>query len=314
MKKIMTFILLCFVFHMNTPAQALTPMNERELQQYVSEFGWTVDDLRHYLSMYDRTLADFSTMEELKRWLGDPVTEEGLTELLLRYHLTEEELEALLGQFGETVQDYTFMNDLRTAVDFYMRHNERMQRINDRLSSLGFTEEEAKRFFDHMMSLRDETMLQQLDALSARIDRLSSESDAAKRRKEAIAIWKQLLDAIGLQSNFYFVTIGQMEHVSADQLAATASPDGRDLLITLSNKEGERIIDLQLPKRANMTTFILHAEKDLLDVGKMAHEMKGKLLGEKMPNTASPYVRNMMAGLLLMLGGVLLYVRKRVVQ
>ncbi|MED4922869.1 LPXTG cell wall anchor domain-containing protein, partial [Anoxybacillus geothermalis] len=48
-----------------------------------------------------------------------------------------------------------------------------------------------------------------------------------------------------------------------------------------------------------------------IDAGLLAVEMKGKLDGEKRPETASPYLTYTLAGLMLASAGFLLYRRVR---
>lgn len=316
MKNFLFIAAMCFFFNtMSFEQRAFAKINDQQLQEYISSFGWTMEDLQQYLANHDRTLADFATFDKLKQWLGTPITEENINELLTRYRLTQEELEALLGQFGETTQDYTFINDLDTAVDFYLHHNEQMQKINDMLASIGFTEGEASRLFEHIMSLHDKTIAQRLEALDARIERLLHMDERMKfttaQQKEALSIWQDLLATLGLQSKFYLVKIGQMEEVSARQLIAMETLEGRDLLVALDNHQGERVMDLQLPENMFMSKFVLHAGQDFIHAGQMASEMKEKMQGEKMPNTASPYVMNVLMGLFLMLLGAFLYLQTR---
>ncbi|ANB59189.1 processed acidic surface protein [Anoxybacteroides amylolyticum] len=275
-----------------------------DVEPYLHEFGWTESDLQRYLLHYHRTLADFATPEELKRWLGPPVTEAGVEQLLQRYQLTEEQLEALLGQFGETMQDYTWMNDLDAAVRFYLRSYENMQRVHDALSSLEFTEDEAKRLFDHVRTLPANGKR----ALQAQAARLAE----GKNDLEAIAdVWKQLLRTLRLKGDMYVVSTGQMKPVSAHELLEQTTRD-EDVWIALSDEEGMRIMDLQLPKRTNVVDAIIETEKELLTAGQLAYDMKRTLYGQKMANTASPYVAHMLWGVAFLFVGLLLFRKKKV--
>lgn len=277
-----------------------------DVEPYVREVGWTEMDLQRYLLQYHRTLADFATKEELKRWLGPPVTESGIERLLQRYQLTEEQLEALLGQFGETVQDYTWMNDLDTAVRFYLRSYEHMQRVHDALSSLEFTEDEAKRLFDHVRTLSANGKRE----LQAQAVRLAD----GKNDPEVLAdVWQQLLHTLQLKGDMYVVSTGQMKPVSARELLEQTTHD-QDVWIALSDEEGMRIMDLQLPKRTNVVDAMIETEKELLTAGQLAYDMKGTLYGQKMANTASPYVANMVWGMVLLFIGLFLFRKKKVVR
>ncbi|WP_199426870.1 processed acidic surface protein [Thermaerobacillus caldiproteolyticus] len=316
MKKLLFVAVIClFLNTINVDDRAFAQINEKELQQYVSSFGWTIEDLQHYLADYDMTINDFATLEKLKERLGTPITEENLNELLMRYNLTQEELEALLGQFGETVQDYTFIKDLDTAVDFYLHHDKEMQEINDMLASIGFTEQEVNRLFEHIMSLDERALVQQLEGVDARLEPFLHIDDPTKltdaQQEELISIWETLLSALEIQPKFYLVKHGQKQKVSSRQLMAMNTLGGRDLLVELYNNQGERLVDLQLSENMLTSDYILHAGESFVHAGEMAAEMKEKMQGEKMPNTASPYVTNTLIGLLLMLLGAFVYWRTR---
>lgn len=307
MRKLAVIVFLALGLLTSVSVNVQAAVRDSEIQSYIGDFGWTLADLRHYLSLHNRTLADFATVEELKQWLGPPVTEEGLERLLQRYQLTKEELEVLLGQFGETVQDYVLMNDLDTAIRFYLRSYEKMQRVHDMLSSMEFTEEEAKRFFDHVRSLHANDV-NELKALNVRLAQIRADNT------EAVAtVWQQLLNALRLQADIYLVTTGQMKPVSARELMMR-KPLTEDVWIALSDEDGARIIDLRLPKHTNAANVIVQAEKELLTAGQIAYDMKGTLYGQKMANTASPYAVNMALGLLLIVAGLFFYKQKRVVR
>lgn len=301
MRRWIVSVMCIFVFGYSYYVEAAVRV--ADVAPYIREVGWTEMDLHRYLSQYHRTLADFATAEELKQWLGPPVTEAGVERVLQRYQLTKEELEALLGQFGETVQDYTWMNDLDTAVRFYLRSYEHMQRVHDVLSSLEFTEDEAKRLFDHVRALSANGK-RELKAQAARLADGDSDSGAVAD------IWQQLLRILQLKADMYVVTTGQMKPVSAHELLAQKTLDA-DVWIALSDEEGRRIMDLQLPKRTNVAEAIVEAEKELLMAGQLAYEMKGALYGQKMANTASPYVANMLWGVAFLFIGLFLFRKKK---
>ncbi len=62
--------------------------------------------------------------------------------------MTREEAEALLGQFGEQLQHYTFVEDLDYALSFYRDRYDTMQAMTDMLATIGLTEDEIRRLFE----------------------------------------------------------------------------------------------------------------------------------------------------------------------
>ncbi|MFC6604971.1 processed acidic surface protein [Ectobacillus funiculus] len=91
-------------------------------------------------------LDDFETTEDLQAMLGTPITDENLNDLLKDYSLTREQLNSLLAEFGESLDDYKFIEDLDNAVDFYVNHDEELEESEALLSQIGLTEEEVDRF------------------------------------------------------------------------------------------------------------------------------------------------------------------------
>ncbi|WP_144550689.1 processed acidic surface protein [Bacillus sp. X1(2014)] len=62
-----------------------------ELNAFLTETKWTEEDLDSYLEYYyDMSLKDFSTIDELKETLGEPITEENLQELIKEYEFQNE--------------------------------------------------------------------------------------------------------------------------------------------------------------------------------------------------------------------------------
>ncbi|MGJ3221803.1 processed acidic surface protein [Geobacillus thermoleovorans] len=272
-------------------------ISRSELEQYAESVGWTVSDLLDYLDRYGLTAADFRTMDELKQWLGTPITDERLHAVLRRHGLTVEELEALLGQFGETVQDYTFVEDLDRAIRFYSQHNAAMQQINDLLGALGMTEQEVRALTRHIASLDDPQLAGRLAALRERL-RPFAEMEGPwteTERRKLRAMWEEGLRLLKLEAD------------EPDIKAAGAEP----IRIRLYNRQGEEVADIAITREMLTSGYIVRAGEKGIDAGLLAVEMKGKMYGEKLPETASPYLTYTLAGLMLASAGFLLYRRVR---
>ncbi|MED4270698.1 processed acidic surface protein [Geobacillus stearothermophilus] len=270
-------------------------ISRSELEQYAESVGWTVSDLLAYLDQYGLTAADFRTMDEMKQWLGTPITDERLHAVLRRHGLTVEELEALLGQFGETVQDYTFVEDLDRAIRFYSQHNAAMQQINDLLGVLGMTEQEVRAFTRHIASIDDPQLAGRLAALREQL-RPFAETEGPwtdEERRKLRAMWEEGLRLLELEAD------------EPDIKAAGAEP----IRIRLYNRQGEEVADIAITREMLTSGYIVRAGEKGIDAGLLAVEMKGKMYGEKLPETASPYLPQAAAGVLLAVAGALLYRR-----
>ncbi|ARI76204.1 processed acidic surface protein [Halobacillus mangrovi] len=96
-----------------------------EVESFVAELGWTVQDLEEYLDFYELSLEDFEDMDELREFLGEPLTEENLNVLLSDYGLSLEEASQLLIENGELEEGqsildaYALVEDLDMDLSFY---------------------------------------------------------------------------------------------------------------------------------------------------------------------------------------------------
>jgi processed acidic surface protein len=316
LKRWLFAMIACLVFIIaSNGTRAFAQIEKQELEQYIDSIGWSMDDLLHYLDKYQMTVADFQSMEELKQWLGTPITEENMQRLLKKHQLMQEELEALLGQFGETVQDYTFIEDLDTAVHFYLHHNEKMQQINDMLGTIGFTESEAKRLFAHIASLPNPHVGQQLAELNRRLKPFLQVEDATKltetQRRQLLSIWEDTLSTLRMKATFYLEKNGKRKEIAYRELAAANIPDGRELLVKLYNEAGELLSDVRLSKEMFTSGYVMRAGEKWVAAGALASEMKETMYGEKMPDTASPYLAHALSGVLLALFGFYVYWRTK---
>ncbi|WMV75992.1 processed acidic surface protein [Geobacillus thermodenitrificans] len=288
-----------------SPVSAAAAISRAELEQYVESVGWTVSDLLTYLDRYGLTVADFRTMEELKQWLGTPLNEERLHAVLHQHGLTVEELDALLGQFGETVQEYTFVEDLDAAIRFYSQHNDAMQQMNDLLGALGMTEKEVNKLARHIASLGNLQLSEQLTTLRERL-RPFKETEGPwtkEARRKLQAIWNEALDLLQLEAKFY--VDGQETGFSA----ATASAGAKPIVVKVYNRQGEEIVDIAVTREMLSSGYIVRAGEKGIEAGLLALKMKRMMYGEKLPDTASPYLMHALAGLLLMFAGFFLYRR-----
>ncbi|MGG3160604.1 processed acidic surface protein [Geobacillus stearothermophilus] len=280
-------------------------ISRSELEQYAESVGWTVSDLLAYLDQYGLTAADFRTMDEMKQWLGTPITDERLHAVLRRHGLTVEELEALLGQFGETVQDYTFVEDLDRAVRFYSQHNAAMQQMNDLLGVLGMTEQEVRAFTRHIASIDDPQLAGRLAALRERLRPFEQTEGpwTDEQRRELRALWEKALRLLQLEAKYY---------VNGREItpSAAAAADTKTI-VKLYNRQGEEIADIAVTREMLTSGYIVRAGEKGIDAGLLALEMKGMMYGEKLPETASPYLTYTLAGLMLASAGFLLYRRVR---
>ncbi|KHE67652.1 processed acidic surface protein [Halobacillus sp. BBL2006] len=107
------------------PSVGSAAPENKEVERFVEDLGWTFQDLEEYLDFYELSLEDFEDMDELREFLGEPLSEDNLNELLHDYGWSLEEATALLRENGEldeneTILDaYIFLEDLDSDLYFY---------------------------------------------------------------------------------------------------------------------------------------------------------------------------------------------------
>jgi processed acidic surface protein len=321
MKRLLTSALLVIVLLQSFSGNVFAQPPQEELDQLLVEIGWDMENLTKYLDYYEESLADYNTIEELQEVLGTPITPDNLSELLVTHGMTREELDILLAEFGETVhEDYFFIEDLELAIGFYQDHDEMMQEYEEFLSAIGITEEEADRLFNHFEALDQEALQAQMEQVGARLENLmmiDPEAEITDEQKaELVAVWEEIMASVQLKAKYYLVDAqGNQTPISFSELANMENFTAAALLVELYNLDGMMILDLQASGEMLDSQFAIDAGEKLTDIGELAGELT-ELKHEKLPDTASPYVANMLVGIGMVLIGIslVLYRRKRVVR
>ncbi|MBT2688205.1 processed acidic surface protein [Bacillus sp. ISL-47] len=103
MKRLQLLLITSVLLFGLFPAVSFAAPNEEELAAFLQEINWTEEGLIDHLEYFwDVNMEDFETMEDLIEFLGEPITEENLQQLLSDYGFeNEEELTAMLVENGE---------------------------------------------------------------------------------------------------------------------------------------------------------------------------------------------------------------------
>jgi processed acidic surface protein len=167
--KLIRYVLIIICSLIILPSNSSAAPSEEELTQYLSKLNWTLEELEEYLDFYELDLSHFETMAELQKALGTPITRENLQDLLASLNLSLEDAEDLLSQFGESILDYKFIENLELAINFYVHHNHDLAGIADFLSYIGLTNEEITSLFNHISSLQQKTLHLKINQLDTRL-------------------------------------------------------------------------------------------------------------------------------------------------
>ncbi|RFB15159.1 processed acidic surface protein [Bacillus sp. HNG] len=279
-----------------------------DLKKYTTETGLTEDDLEDYLAVYDLSLKDFENVNELVSYLGEPVNNETIQTLLTKHNLNEEELQHILGGFGESVEDYLFIKDLDTTVDFYLNHAEVLVEAERMLSEVGLTEDEIDGLFLHFLSLNDINLEEKMRSISSNLEQYfsynNSEGLSSEQQKELLVMYDKMIEVFELQPRYYLLKDGAKEAIAYNKLLEMDTLDGAELLVELYRANDEYLLDLKLSEEMLATDFIIERGEKLLTVATLATEMSIKVQGNKLPITASPYSNLLLIGTLFLLLGI----------
>lgn len=294
---------------------------DEDLQLYLQKLGWTKEDLTEYLGTYELSLEEFETMEDLVEVLGTPINESNVQNVLDSYGLSMDHLKELLAQFGETTEDYTFIEDLSKAVSFYIEHTEAMTGMSDFLSYVGVTDGELTRMFDHISKIEKGSLQAELQAINQRIDQLGSVDEtnglSEEQRIELLALFEDVMSIYQLNPTYQVSPVlgTSNETISYNQLTDIDSIDGRSVKVSLFTSQGNLLADMTLSSDMLASDFVIQASEQFAQVGQVASNMNSFMYGDLLPNTASSYLVNVLYGLILLVSGICLYLftRKRAV-
>lgn len=299
MKKAL-FLSFVLFFMVQQPVFAAPPQNK--IDQLLSELGWTNDDLTEYLDYYELSVDDFETIEDLKSMLGTPITDENLADLLLQYEITRSELDTVLAEFGESLKDYYFIEDLDIALSFYLGHDEEMAELEEFMALIGLTDAEVDSLFTHFMEL-DETLLeQQMEDIITRLDPFLMIEDTTElseaQQDELISVLGDMMSILQLDPRFYLVDKNGVDTaVTFKELMGMEELYGNDLLIQLYSTNGDLLLDMQLSEEMLSSDFLINSGMEFAEVGDLAGELT-TLFHKRLPDTATSLWSNMLLGLL----------------
>ncbi|MEH7386862.1 processed acidic surface protein [Bacillus sp. JJ1521] len=308
MKKLL-LVAVIFLFQLAfLSVGVFAEVTPEELKNYTTQTGLTEDDLEDYLAVYDLSLKDFENVNELVSYLGEPVNKETVQTLLSKHHISEDELHHILSGFGESVQDYLFVKDLETTVDFYLNHAEVLVEAERMLSEVGLTEDEIDGLFLHFLSLDDLNIEEKMRSISSNLERYfsynNSEGLSSEQQKELLVIYDKMIEVFELQPKYYLLKDGVKEAIAYDKLLQMDTLDDAELLVELYRDNNEYLLDLKVSEEMLASDFIIERGEKLLTVATLATEMSVKVQGNKLPTTASPYTNLLLMGALFMIVGI----------
>lgn len=280
-KKSQLVCLLTFTFLFGASSAYAAPP-ENELNQYLAEIGWTKQELLDYLAYYEVPLDDFETVEDLKLFVGTPINATNFQELLTRYNLTEQELNALMDHFGDSLSEYKSIEDLDAVVDFYVNHDTYMADVENELAKIGLTEEETERFFNYLAEVEEKNkdQLDQMEAFDTRLEKfLTVEDPSQLTDAELDEVVEILNESIALyEINVKFKVDGKAVSLK-ELLKMTETPNS--LEASIYSTSGELLIDFSIPAEFFESMSAMEEGEEMLHVGELSDEFVDYLHKEK---------------------------------
>ncbi|MED1467474.1 processed acidic surface protein [Bacillus salipaludis] len=282
-KTFLTCLLSILLFSFAPFASATPP--ENELNQYLTEIGWTKQELLDYLDYYEIPLEDFNSVEELKSVLGTPINSKNLQDLLTKYNMTQSELNALLDHFGDSLNDYKFIEDLDASVGFYTGHDKFMAGIEDELQKIGITEQEVENFFTYLSQVEENNKdsLDQMESLDYRLGQFMNTTDpSAELTEEQLT---ELTDILTTAFDLYGIQVklkNDNKDISLKDLLKMSEPPG-NLYTGIYTKTGAPLIDFTLP--AEFFQGLMAGYEEMLHLGELSDEFVDYLHQDKYNNS-----------------------------
>ncbi|MFB3163798.1 processed acidic surface protein [Neobacillus sp. 179-J 1A1 HS] len=330
------------------------PNFDQDLVEYlamVSEergFEVTKEDIETSLAIYESTLEEFESVEDLSAFLSEVIKADlsNLDYFYENYELDQKALFQLLEENGKDLNDYVYVDDLENAVWEYSGDelNPGMdEEIAEELlpifqEEIDLTDEELQRIEEHLMSLEeqlsDPAILERLEELGNRMMAFEEFDAAAELTAEQIAeiasIYDEFLSIFKLKADFTLVKGGsetplsfwdllKMEELKGANLkVALFSTDGQllaDLIVTGEMVDSETVIETgeQIEESTEEVTKTVEqpaAAKPQKSMSNVKSEVK-TVKGAKLPKTASDYLPNALLGLAVVLIGILIFRKVR---
>ncbi len=312
-------------------------VNEENLQELLDEMEITKEELDALLVENGKTIEQYIFIGDLyydvTNWLfpdeQTPITDENLQTLLEDFEFSSvKELEAFLNEYDDSIENYEFIEDLESAIAMYYLSDAEDELLTV-MDSIGLTEKEAEKLTNYFVSLmedpnfNEEQFMASMEDISTRLLAFPEFESASELTAEQIAefidIWDELLNLLNIKVEYYLTKDGNTTPISFTSLIKMDDINGADLLIKIYSKSGEFLADMVITKEMFGSDFIEETGKDLKDTKEAAKEVKKAIdkvpakapvktvNGGKLPNTASDYLQNSLAGLGVILLGALVF-------
>ncbi|WP_026564267.1 processed acidic surface protein [Bacillus sp. UNC41MFS5] len=272
------FLILPFLF--SAPSAQAAP-SENEINQYLADIGWTKQEFLEYIDYYEIPLDEY-TMAGLKELLGPPINSKNYQDLLTKYGLTEKELNELMDHFGDSVNEYKFINDLDSTVEFYINADKSMAEVEKALSDTGITEAEAERFFNYLAEVEEKNkdQLDQMATNDTLWENLMTVEDPSQLSDEDLDEMVRLLEQTIALYEVKVALKADGRAVTLKDLLKMKEPPGT-LSGSVYSTSGELLIDFNIPKEFFESMEALGDGEDMIHLGEISDDYVDHMHEEK---------------------------------
>ncbi|WP_077624735.1 processed acidic surface protein [Sediminibacillus massiliensis] len=325
-----------------------TPLTEESVQPVLDKYVLTREELNSLLVEYGDIEEGQDVLEGswiifseeldlyvdfyLNGWEGTLIDEQNLQELLDWFEFdSKEELEGFLQEYGDSIENYEYIEDLEWAVDYYLYEEDYFSELFLLFEEFGLTEKEVERLAAHLETLDYEDpafsdkLLELSDRMLAFEDFETADELSAEEIAELLDIYQDFLDLFQMEAKFYLVKDGDKQALSLQTMMTMTSTNGFDLLIELYDKQGAFLADILLTAEMFGSDLIKETGEDIKQaeeivttkpepeaVKKVEKSTSGQTVkGGQLPKTAGDYAQHAMFGLALTGLGLFLFRRSR---
>lgn len=319
----------------------MTLISEENMNSLLTQFNFTKEGLEQLLADNGESLADYRFIEDLQYSVElyvenlskTPITEASLEELLKKYDMTMEEFESLLIENDDSLEYYSYIEDLDMTLDFYINYQDmELPEMGD----LGLSDEELERLTAYFEAFNEEdpVFMEKISALEEKYSFLEewdfkSEDEISDEEVAQIyGLYQDVMALFNIELKFSLVKDGKSQSYSMEELMEMETTNGSDFIIEIYTTSGELLADMVLSAElmaeyesgGNPVDAVIEEVQDevvqvatLIQKKSEAPNKFKTVVGAKLPKTASNMGLNMMLGLFMIIAGTWIY-RKFVIK
>lgn len=324
-------------------ATAITSVDQ-DLTSYLEEastirgFAVTPENVDEALATFGLTASDFNTVAEIKSVLGDVIKADlsNLNNIYSDYDLDQTGLTQLLGEYGEELNDYIFLNDLDMDLYFYTDSSEGevvpgtgafpmidKAMIFEMLDQIGLSEEELTNIQQHYISIMEglsstevQSQLEELnlrtmvliESINAKVAKNVDYQPSQEELSELSSVYEEILSIFQLKLVTSIIKNGVETPLTFAELLRLSDLKDADIKILIYDLNSVLLAEAVIPSE------LINSELDKL-VSNNEETSENDTIetekGGKLPKTAANYIPNAFIGILIALAGILVYRKVR---